>query len=206
MSPDGSIKPPPPEERLLRLIRGKGTKPADGSGSSQGAAGGSSLDAATVRGGAAGWPKLAVGMLAALIGIEVLALIIQAIRPLPPVAMPALPAPVLNPAAGGTPRPVDLPSLASSASRPIFTPPTVSSTEPSMRGSLSGSAKLLSSRLTLMGIVAGNPAQAIIEDSQTKKTYFVTTGQAVVDDAVLEQVLDNRVILDLRGEKIELTL
>jgi len=60
--------------------------------------------------------------------------------------------------------------------------------------------------LTLMGIVSGNPAQAIIEDAETKKTYFVTPGQMVVDGAVLERVLDNRVVLDLNGEKIDLTL
>ena len=57
-----------------------------------------------------------------------------------------------------------------------------------------------------MGIVAGEPAQAIIEDTQTNKTYFVTAGQAVVEGAVLDKVLDNRVILDLDGEKIELSL
>lgn len=57
-----------------------------------------------------------------------------------------------------------------------------------------------------MGIVSGNPGQAIIEDSQTKKTHFVTVGQVVVEGAVVEQVLDHHVILDLDGEKIDLTL
>ena len=57
-----------------------------------------------------------------------------------------------------------------------------------------------------MGIVSGDPGEAVIEDAETKKTYFVTTGQAVVEGATLERVLDNRVILDLGGEKIELTL
>ena len=57
-----------------------------------------------------------------------------------------------------------------------------------------------------MGIMAGNPGQAIIEDTQTKKSYFVSPGQPVVDGAMLDQVLDNRVILDFEGEKIELSL
>ena len=70
----------------------------------------------------------------------------------------------------------------------------------------SGSANLLSSRLTLMGIVSGEPAQAIIADSQTQKTYFVSVGQPVAEGAMLEQILDNRVILNYSGEKIELTL
>ena len=64
----------------------------------------------------------------------------------------------------------------------------------------------MAARLTLMGIMAGNPGQAIIEDSQTKKTYFVTVGQGVVEGAVVEKILDNRIQLDLAGEKIELSL
>ena len=57
-----------------------------------------------------------------------------------------------------------------------------------------------------MGIVAGDSPQAIIEDSETKKTFFVTAGQMVVDGAVVEQVLDHRVVLTVAGEKIELSL
>ena len=98
----------------------------------------------------------------------------------------------------------DMPSLTASAARALFAPSAF--TADASHAPPSVSAKLLASRLTLMGIVSGNPAQAIIEDSQTQKTYFVTTGQAVVEGAVLEQVLDNRVVLDLGGEKIELTL
>ena len=101
-----------------------------------------------------------------------------------------------------------LPSLAESVSRPLFSPPADASGSASSgpRQAPSGSAALLASRLTLLGIVAGTPGQAIIEDSQTKKTHFVSPGQAVVDGAVVDQVLDTRVILDFLGEKIELTL
>ena len=34
----------------------------------------------------------------------------------------------------------------------------------------------------------------------------MTAGQTVVEGAVVEQVLENHVVLDLAGEKIELTL
>ena len=67
-------------------------------------------------------------------------------------------------------------------------------------------AKELAARLNLMGIVAGDQPQAIIEDSQTHKTYFVISGQAVSEGAVVEKVLENRVILSIDGETIELTL
>jgi hypothetical protein len=101
-----------------------------------------------------------------------------------------------------------IPSLAQSASRPLFTasPDVSEATSAGPRPAPSGSAALLASRLILLGIIAGNPGQAIIEDSQTKKTYFVSPGQAVVGGAVVDQVQDNRVILDVQGEKIELTM
>ena len=57
-----------------------------------------------------------------------------------------------------------------------------------------------------MGIVAGNPSQAILEDSKTGKTYFVSVGQSAVDGAVLEEVRDNRVVLSVGGERFELGL
>ena len=96
---------------------------------------------------------------------------------------------------------------ASSASRPLFAAPAGRAGTPGpSRSAPSGSAQLLASRLTLTGVISGDPPQAIIEDSQTQKTYFVTVGQALAEGAVLDQVLDNRVILDFQGEKIELNL
>jgi len=99
-----------------------------------------------------------------------------------------------------------IPSLAMSASRPLFTSSADAASSNTPRVQQSPSGKQLAAHLTLMGIVAGNPGQAIIEDDQTKKTYFVTVGQAVAEGAVVEQVLDHHVILDLDGEKIDLTL
>ena len=66
-------------------------------------------------------------------------------------------------------------------------------------------AKQFAAKLTLTGIITGDPPQAILEDTETKKTYFVSPGQ-VVDGAVVESVLENRVILNLQGEKVELGL
>ena len=210
MSPDGLTKPPP-EEKLLKLIRGKGPRPlgetaVPRSAGLEAAALAAAAGTARVRGSK--WAALAVGALSVVLAGEVLWLIVQVVLPLPVVSAP--PAQTLQDAApAGTlePTPQDIPSIAASAPRPLFTPSsTEDSAAPAHSGPLSGSAKLMAARLTLTGIIAGDPAQAIIEDSQTKKTYFLTAGQATADGAVLKQILDNRVILDLDGEKIELTL
>ena len=209
MSPDGLTKPPPPEEKLLKLIRGKGPRPLGETAVPRSAgleAAAAAAGTARVRGSK--WAALAVGALSVVLAGEVLWLIVQMVLPLPVVSAP--PAPILQDAAPtGTvkPTPQDIPSIAASAPGPLFAPSsTGSSAAPSFSGPLSGSAKLVAARLTLTGIVAGDPAQAIIEDSQTKKTYFLTAGQATADGVVLKQILDNRVILDLDGERIELAL
>ena len=208
MSPDGSVKPPP-EEKLLKLIRGKPARPAAEAASAAPAV---SVETAVVgpvgkrpRLGRLPWTRWAVAVFGTLLGLEAVCLLAQIIWPLGAIDIPR---PSAAPAGGevqAAPAPEELPSLAASVSRPVFSPvsagPSASAFSPP-----SGSAKLLASRLTLMGIVAGEPAQAIIADSQTNKTYFVTAGQAVVEGAVLEQVLENGVVLDLGGEKIELAL
>lgn len=205
---------PPPEEKLLKLIRGKGTRPSAEAAAPQtaGAAAMAGVRApdATARARALPWLKVAIGVLGAVVCLELAFFFVQALWPLAPVTVPVVPLAATAPStesAGGS-EPVtalspDVPSVAASASRALFAaaaPAAHAQSRPS------GSANQLASRLTLMGIVAGDPAQAIIEDSQTQRTYFVTAGQAVVEGAVLEQVLDNRVVLDLAGEKIELTL
>ena len=214
MSPDGSTNPPP-EEKLLRLIRGKEVKPA---AATVAAPAGRPMPAAVFklgeapRGAVRRWPRIAGITFSALLGLEAAYLILQLIRPAPVIQVPAVPSltrtapPTTDPAAPAVSLP-EIPSLSASATRPLFAPPVQvgSSTTPTT-GLPSVAAKTLAARLSLMGIIAGDPAQAIIEDAQTKKTYFVTVGQAVVEGAVLQQVLDHRVILELQGEKIELTL
>jgi hypothetical protein len=213
MSPDGPTRPPP-EEKLLRLIRGKAAKPPPQPDAAPDAADGveAVVFSPEVRRDRArpAWSQVAMAVLGAILGMELLWLAWQAAWPLPPVeALPAgapegaaaVPPPAPDAAAAAMP---ELPSLAAIARDALF----AASSGGAAAGFVppSGSATLLASRLTLMGIVAGDPAQAIIEDAQTQKTYFVTAGQAVVEGAVLDQVLDNRVVLDLGGEKIELTL
>ena len=208
MSPDGSMKPPP-EETLLRLIRGKGPRAA--ADSSAPAAGTATIAVSAVglggRARSMPWPRVAIGCLGVALLIEVVGLLIEVMRPLPTVHAPVATPPVSSePAHAAAPAP-EIPSLEASLSHPIFTASAAGPTaQPAARTGPSGSAKELASRLTLMGIVSGNPGEAVIEDAQTKKTYFVTTGQAVADGAILERILDNRVILDLNGEKIDLTL
>ena len=216
MSPDGSTNPPP-EEKLLRLIRGKEAKPA---AAAMVAPAGRPMPAAlfklsetAVRASPRRWPRIAAIAFSALLSLEATYLVLQLMRPAPVVQIP--PAPSIRTTGLSTTDPAtptdlpstEMPSLSASATRPLFVAPTPAAglaTGPSTVPSVA--AKTLAARLSLMGIVAGNPAQAIIEDAQTKKTYFVTVGQTVLEGAVLQQVLDNRVILELQGEKIELTL
>jgi len=207
---------PPPEEKLLRLIRGKDPKPA---ASTVSAAASHPMPTAVLRFGEVAaqgrtrrWPRIAAVTLSALIGLEAAYLLLQLMRPFPVIQVPVVPTvptpPPITSEAGTSPAPLpDMPSLAASAARPLFASPVhvMGSALPS-GAAPSAAVKTLAARLSLMGIVAGNPAQAIIEDAQTKKTYFVTVGQMVVDGAVLQSVLDHRVILELEGEKIELTL
>ena len=207
MSPDGFGKPPP-EEKLLKLIRGKSARPVLEAAAlrSPGQFMTASTQAARamvsrppLRGLA--WPTAALAVLAAALAIEAVVLVVQAVRPLTPVGLPVQAAPELPPAPPLVP---DLPPLSGSASHTVFSPPAAAAAAPV--GPVSASAKALTSRLTLMGIVAGEKPQAIIEDSETKKTFFVTAGQMVVEGAVVDKVLENSVVLDVGGLKIELSL
>ena len=203
---------PLPEEKLLKLIRGKGRTPAGTPAAApvqDPGAGAIKLTLPSTRTRLRYGTRVLIGGLGCLLAVEFLLLIVQALRPPPHIAVPPLPD--ASEAPGVPPDALPpIPSLAQSVSRPLFSAsadvPGSASAPSGPRQAPSGSATLLTSRLTLMGIMAGNPGQAIIEDSQTKKTYFVSPGQMVVGGAVVDQVLDNRIILDFQGEKIELTL
>ena len=126
---------------------------------------------------------------------------------------PAIPPAVIEKATPLPPTPEaaePLPSLASAAAGPLFgveqTTSAVSSNVKPAAAGPSEDLKKFSGRLSLLGVVAGPPGEAIIEDALTKKTYSVTVGQQVVDGIVLEEVRENRAILSLNGEKIELSL
>lgn len=59
--------------------------------------------------------------------------------------------------------------------------------------------------LSLIGIVAGEKPQAIIEDRKIQKTHFLNKGQTI-DQLTVEDILEDRVIFDFEGEKLELVL
>ena len=50
------------------------------------------------------------------------------------------------------------------------------------------------------------PPQAIIQDSETQKTYFVSAGQTVIENVIVRDVQRNRAVLDAGGARIELSL
>ncbi len=203
---------PPPEERLLRLIRGKAPQAAPAAAGGQGtatpAAGPGRKAPATLQIADVPWTRLAAVALGIVLAIEGGCVMLELTRPLPQVT--ALSTPEDGGEGDASALPPEPPSLSETVSRQLFDAPAAGDgsgpAQPAVKSGPSASGKLLASRLSLMGIVAGDPGQAIIEDTQTKKTYFVTAGQTVVDGATLTQVLDNRVILDLDGESIELSL
>jgi hypothetical protein len=201
MNPAGSSTSPPPEERLLKLIRGKHRPPEPSATGAKPPAAALALRFTTP-----GWTQYVVGALGVILVLEAVWLIVQAVRPLPG-GEPSRAADASRGSASPAAAP-ELPSLSESAAPSLFgagVPSTAPDAFVSSRPALSGSAKLLGSRFTLTGIVSGEPPQAIVEDTQTQKTYFLTVGQGI-EDAVLEQVMEDRVILDLNGEKIELSL
>lgn len=226
MSPDGP-KSLPPEERLLRLIRGKGPVPEPSGGTAHGASEGSqSLEASGPVSTPAVVPKplgvrtwrLPSWWLAAvnwslggLVLVEVVSLLVIATRP---ASQPSIAAPGLklhDPLESGNPSALEDQTLgvglSQAASRPLFQP--LSSTAQSgLRPAvaLSQEAKELAGRLNVIGLVDGDPPQAIIEDAQTQKTYFVAAGQHVTDGLVVTDIREDRVVLDLNGQTIELSL
>ena len=214
MSPDGST-PIPPEEKLLRLIRGKGAAPSTGGVTGSSAAQERSTPRSSAPLGMPRWlvrwrlpawgalvANLGLGML--LIG-ELVALLVVSAKPEPSVTIALPPSPSSTPSPEADEPVIAAPSLTTVASRPLFHVQDVQAPAGVVRAT-SSEAKMLAARLNLIGIVAGEPAQAIIEDADTKKTFFVTVGQALIEGLVVEQVESNRVILDLNGEKITLSL
>jgi len=59
--------------------------------------------------------------------------------------------------------------------------------------------------LNLLGIITGDNNQAIVEDKTLKKTFFLYKGDSIGELKVYD-IKDNVVILEYRGEKIELNI
>ena len=62
----------------------------------------------------------------------------------------------------------------------------------------------LSKTLRLVGIVLDAQPKAIIERIAQKETVFLSKGETV-EGAVLEDILEDKVILSYQDEKVELT-
>jgi cell division protein FtsL len=63
----------------------------------------------------------------------------------------------------------------------------------------------IKANLNLLGIVTGDNNQAIIEDKNLKKTFFLYKGDNIGELKVYD-IKNNAVILDYKGEKIELNI
>ena len=57
----------------------------------------------------------------------------------------------------------------------------------------------------LVGIIAGDNPQAVIEDKKSQKTYYMTKGESF-NGFIVEEVSQGRVVLDYQGKKIALSL
>lgn len=219
MSPDGSQATPPPEEKLLRLIRGA-PKPA--THTVAGAPSASPSSAGSFAGGrlAGLWRVPSWWLTAMNLGLGCL-LVGEAVVLALTVTSPAPVAPGSMPSSDDRPRTrlpqqdaplhaqdaADLaPSLAASGSRSLFQSGAGRTVTAQGMAPTSSEAKALASRLSLIGIVPGEAAQAIVEDTQTKKTYFVTVGQHVIEGLIVQDIREDRIILNLNGEYIELSL
>jgi len=214
MSPDG-VRRVPPEEKLLRLIRGKRVA---ASSTSQAAEANHAAPSLTKRSlvwwgwSTASWwmPVINVG-LGVLLVVELIAVWRVITRPdaTPLSVTQVLPPSAPLPKAAESPEPAapaSASSLASLATRPLFTGVEAGSQPAHANRKTSQEASAMAGRLSLIGVVEGTPSQAIIEDAETKKTYFVSAGQSVVEGVMVESVSERQVVLDLNGEKITLSL
>ena len=63
----------------------------------------------------------------------------------------------------------------------------------------------VASRFNLVGIIAGDDPQAIIEDKQDKKTHYLLQGQ-VINEVSVVSISEGKVVLGYRGKEIMLVL
>ena len=63
----------------------------------------------------------------------------------------------------------------------------------------------LLSNYSLAGVVSGQSPQAIIEDKKAQKTYFLGKGQSL-GEFKIHDIIEGKVILDFKGQKLELSL
>ncbi len=86
--------------------------------------------------------------------------------------------------------------------RSIFTPQEIETTAPVQTGP---SVEEISAGFSLIGIIAGDRPQAIVEDKKTGKSYFVYTNGAIGQVRVVE-IRSDSVIMEYQGKRFELIL
>lgn len=59
--------------------------------------------------------------------------------------------------------------------------------------------------LSVVGIISGESPQAIIEDKKTQKTYYVNKGQ-FIGQVQIADILEGKIIVNYQGQKFELYL
>ena len=59
--------------------------------------------------------------------------------------------------------------------------------------------------INLLGVISGASPQAIIEDKNSQKTYYVNKGQ-MIGEFQVEEIGDGKVILNYSGQKFELSI
>lgn len=59
--------------------------------------------------------------------------------------------------------------------------------------------------INLVGIIAGETPQAVIEDKKTQKTYYVTKGQ-FIGQMQVEDIQEGKIIIVYQGQRFELHL
>lgn len=87
--------------------------------------------------------------------------------------------------------------------RQIFNEPSASARLPDQPAGIANNDAFKD--ITLVGIIAGDPLQAIIEDKKMQKTYYVTKGQNIGDLQVAD-ILEGKIILSYQGKNFELYL
>lgn len=60
-------------------------------------------------------------------------------------------------------------------------------------------------QINLVGIISGDNPQAVIEDKNTQKTYYVSKGQ-FIGEIQIEDIQEGKIILNHKGQRFELYL
>ena len=66
-------------------------------------------------------------------------------------------------------------------------------------------AEDIAGTIGLVGIIAGDNPQAVLEDKKSQKTYYVTKGESF-NGFLVEEISQGKVLLDYQGKKIALSL